>query len=87
MDEGVETVKWSLETMPTGLTRLPRNGPARLLLHLALHLVLGSPGPLPGGEMLLNGHWFQASAPLEAEALHLCPGHLCQLSLLEEGKA
>ena len=39
MDEGVEMVKWSLEAMPTGPTRLPRNGPARLLLHLTLHLV------------------------------------------------
>lgn len=41
MDVGVKTVKWSLEAMPTGLTRLPRNGSARLLLHLALHLVTG----------------------------------------------
>lgn len=37
--------------------------------------------------MLLNGHWFQDSAPVEAEALHLGPGNLCQLSFVEEGKA
>ena len=37
--------------------------------------------------MLLCGHWLQDQASVEAEALHLGPGSLCQLSLVEEGKA
>lgn len=37
--------------------------------------------------MLLCGHWLQDPAPVEAEAFTLALGSLCQLSLVEEGKA
>lgn len=36
--------------------------------------------------MLLSSHWLQNPTPAEVGALHLGPGKLCQLSLVEEGK-
>lgn len=76
-------MRQSPEAMPTGLSMLPSHGPVRPLLHLARHLVLGSPQhPHPHWgrvEMLLGSHWLQELAPEWAEALHLGPGSLCQL--------
>lgn len=76
---GVEKVRQSPQTMPTGLTMLPRHGLARVLLYLAVLLELGSTEPLPGGRMLPHGYWLQELAPAEAEAFYVGPGRLCQL--------
>lgn len=55
---GEEKVKQSPQTMPNKLTMLPRHGLARVLLHLATHLELGSTeGRMLGGRMFPHGYW------------------------------